>query len=142
MPRFTSFLLAAGAGVLAITGCNGNPQQDPPQLCGVFSLHRGDPWVSHGVDLIVLNPDHTFEHFYSRGSTGKDLSQSGHWQTSPGKITFDPFIGWDLFGPTPKGIASPEPATTTLPLRLEGNYQIDVNLDRGQTFYQVDECKD
>ena len=90
--------------------------------------------------MLVINSDNTYMHAYSKGSSGKDLIQSGTWTTDGRSIGFAKFEAWDQFGPLPDGVQLPSPAGTSFPIRqnLNGNYEIDANSDRGETFVQIE----
>ena len=109
-------------------------------VSGVYSLHISDTSIHHGVDILVLNNDSTYVHIYTKGSSGKDLMQSGHWERFGSTIGFDHFVAWDLFGPLPDGVMYPDPANTSFPLSqgFGGNYEIDAGPDRGEKFIQIE----
>ena len=128
-----SFLIGA-------TGCF-RDKAPAPTVFGIYKLAVSDTSIHHGVDMLVLNSDSTYVHLYTHGSSGKDLTQSGNWKKdSESTIGFSNFVAWDLFGPLPDGVMYPEPAGTAFPLSqgLNGNYEIEANSDRGETWVQVD----
>lgn len=126
-----------------IAGCFDRNPSTAPNVCGIYSFHTSDSSIHHGVDILVINNDSTYVHVYTKGSSGKDLTQSGHWNIdSAASIGFDNFVAWDLFGPTSDGVRYPDPANTALALSqdLTGNYEIDAGPDRGERFVQIERC--
>jgi hypothetical protein len=110
-------------------------------VSGIYSFHCSDSSIHHGVDVLVIKDDSTYVHLYTRGSSGKDLVQSGHWnRASETTIGFENFVAWDLFGPLPDGVMYPDPANTAFSIsrNLNGNYEIDTGPDRGEAFVQIE----
>ncbi|MGB6690477.1 MAG: hypothetical protein WBE76_21795 [Terracidiphilus sp.] len=136
------FALVSIASVY-FSGCYEKQQSPEPTECGIYSFQTSDSSIHHGVDILVLNDDSTYAHFYTKGSSGKDLVQKGSWKRGVGNsLVFSGFVGWDLFGPTPDGVMYPDPTTTALSYSqgLDGSYEIDANSDRGEKFVQIERC--
>lgn len=130
--------------MLFVSACKTGSRSESAPICGVFSLQTSDGSIHHGVDLLVINADSTYVHFYAEGSSGENLVQGGRWIRGVGNsIGFSGFIAWDLFGPTPDGVMYPDPANTALPFRQEanGNYEIDADPDRGEKFVEIQQCQ-
>ena len=106
----------------------------------MYSFHTSNSSIHHGVDILIIKDDSTYVHLYTKGSSGKDLIQSGTWKADGTRIIFANFVSWDLFGPLPDGVMDPDPEMTGFPLRqdLNGNYEIDAGPDRGATFVQIE----
>jgi hypothetical protein len=129
--------------ILVVASCNNRARSVAAPICGVFSLRALDSSIHHGVDLLVINPDSTYVHFYTGGSSGKNQVQSGSWTIGIGKsLVFKGFIAWDLFGPMPDGVMYPDPANTAFPISQasNGSYEIDADPDRGEKFVQIQKC--
>lgn len=127
--------------VACVSGCKEQGHSTAPTIYGIYSFHSSDSSIRHGTDILVINSDSTYVHFYANGSSGKQLVQDGTWKQGEGEsIVFSRFVGWDLFGPTPDGVMYPDPANTAFPLRhgLNGDYEIDANSDRGEKFVQIE----
>ncbi len=126
--------------IILTAGCDGTVQSPAPTICGVYMFRTSDTSIHHGVDILVINADSTYVHFYTGGSSGKNLVQDGSWNRGVGStIGFSGFIGWDLMGGTPDGVMYPDPASTALPYGqdLNGNYKIDVGPDFDEKFVQI-----
>jgi hypothetical protein len=123
------------AAAVTCSGCFDASQKTPPTVYGIYSLHTSDRSIHHGVDP-------TYLHIYSKGSSGKDLTQRGTWTRDGNSILFGEFIAWDLGGPLPGGVMYPDPAgfasLNGLMQELSGNYEITMNSDRGQRFVQIE----
>jgi hypothetical protein len=127
---------------LLTAGCWEEGASTSSPVCGIYSLHTSDSSIHHGVDILVINKDSTYTHFYTKGSSGKDLVQNGTWKTYGGSIDFSGFVGGDLGGPDQQGVMFPDPAVTGLPLsNFGGVHEIDANPDRGQKFIQIEKCE-
>ncbi len=139
--KHQSFFALLLAIVACASGCKQQANPTAPTISGIYSFHSSDSSIRHGTDILVINSDSTYVHFYANGSSRKQLVQDGTWKQGEGdSIVFGKFVGWDLFGPTPDGVTYPDPANTAFPLGrgLNGDYEIDANPDRGEKFVQIE----
>ncbi|MGB8030012.1 MAG: hypothetical protein WCF30_10145 [Terracidiphilus sp.] len=133
-----TFVLAAA---IPCSGCFEANSRIAPTVCGVYSLHS-DSSIRHGVDILILDGDSTYMHAYTKGSSKKDLMQSGTWMRDGNSIDLSGFVAWDLGGPLPDGVMYPDPAGFSslngLKQEMNGDYEINVNPDRDQRFVQIE----
>jgi hypothetical protein len=129
--------------LLICSGCEDGSRSSQQTICGVYTYRGLDKSIRHGADILVLNRDFTYSHVYTKGSSGKDLVQSGTWTSYGSDVVFHGFVSWDLLGPESQGVRYPDPATTSFPLGTMngGQYEIDVGPDRSQQFIQIETCQ-
>ena len=108
--KHQSFFALLLAIVACASGCKQQANPTAPTISGIYSFHSSDSSIRHGTDILVINSDSTYVHFYANGSSRKQLVQDGTWKQGEGdSIVFGKFVGWDLFGPTPDGVTYPDP---------------------------------
>ncbi len=110
-------------------------------MSGIYKLEVSDTSIHHGVDILVLNSDSTYVHLYTKGSSKKDLMQSGTWMAEgTAGIVLDKFVSWDLGGPLDDGVMYPDPEGIVFSLSqdLDGKYEINADPKRGEKFVQID----
>jgi len=141
-----SIWIAATGLVVLCGGCRqilDAPKSLEERVQGTY-LFREEPQpvTGHGVDILVLNPDRTYYHFYGSTGTAGVKSQKGTWNSSGSELVLCAFVAWDLYGPEGHGVALPDPANTSLSIEEHRNpIRIMIDNDRGQFYERVSDSQ-
>jgi hypothetical protein len=87
-------------GILGIVGfillgCSTTKEGLEKRLPGTYKFEAQT--LTHGEDILVLNPNHTYVHTYIPRRSREERRQTGRWQIDEGlDLTLYDFVAWEL----------------------------------------------
>jgi hypothetical protein len=126
--------------VIAITlfcGCSPSKETLEKRLPGTYRFRTSR--FSHGADLIILKPDHTYVHLYTPLGSHGHQTQTDHWDVDDQhRLVLHGLIAWELdeWGPRPgEEYKNPQPITLGMPIKSKGHIvSLMVNTDEDESF--------
>jgi hypothetical protein len=142
--RIRSILFFSVIAVHPILGCRLEKPTSNGRVAGVFQF-TSNYGRRHGTDLLVIESDNTYFHYYYPPVRAKSYTQSGKWRfffdkVDGKEVVFDDFVPWGIEAWAGRGVTLDNTAQTRAGMKIDesgGVVRLEVDPDIGSYFAQL-----